>query len=143
MNLKARYGQTYRIAREEGADRSNAAGFTISCRRGHHIYVHSQKLLGVATNGRGPIVKRLSAWQRAKLRPRRRGDGDPAPTSISVNPSNGHQDAVDFDAPAFPFGIPVDELAAWCRIGFGRRGMEISRLVLWFWGCHNLPCGPT
>ena len=28
MNLKARYGQTYRIAREEGADRHDPAGMT-------------------------------------------------------------------------------------------------------------------
>jgi hypothetical protein len=51
MNLKARYGQTYRIAREEGADRNDPAGFVIPCKRGH-IYIHGRELLGVATNGR-------------------------------------------------------------------------------------------
>jgi hypothetical protein len=60
MNLKARYGDKYRISREEGADRHDPAGFVIPCKRGH-IYVHGPELLGVATNGRGPIVKQLSA----------------------------------------------------------------------------------
>jgi hypothetical protein len=60
MNLKARYGHTYRIAREEGADRNDPANFIIARKRGH-IYVHGRKLLGVATNGRGPTVKRLAA----------------------------------------------------------------------------------
>jgi hypothetical protein len=54
MNLKARYGQTYRIAREEGSKPKDPAGFIIPCKRGH-IYVHGRELLGVATNGRdGP-----------------------------------------------------------------------------------------
>jgi hypothetical protein len=66
MNLKARYGQTYRIAREEGADRHDPAGFIIPCKRGH-IYVHGRELLGVATNGRGPIVKQLSALPGVKI----------------------------------------------------------------------------
>jgi hypothetical protein len=60
MNLKARYGGKYRISREEGADRHDPAGFIIPCKRGH-IYVHGPELLGVATNGRGPIVKQLLA----------------------------------------------------------------------------------
>jgi hypothetical protein len=60
MNLKARYGDKYRISREEGADRHDAAGFIIPCKRGH-VYRHSSALLGVATNGRGPIVKQLAA----------------------------------------------------------------------------------
>ncbi len=60
MNLKARYGDKYRIAREKGSKPRDPAGFTIPCRRGHPIYAHGRNLLGVATNGRG-IVKRLLA----------------------------------------------------------------------------------
>jgi hypothetical protein len=59
MNLKARYGQTYRIAREDGADRHDPAGFIIPCKCGQ-IYAHGRELLGIATNGRSPIVKRLA-----------------------------------------------------------------------------------
>jgi hypothetical protein len=55
MNLRSSYGDKYRIAREEGADRHDPAGFIIPCKRGH-IYVHGRELLGVATNGRdGPL----------------------------------------------------------------------------------------
>ena len=57
MNLRSRYGDKYRISREEGADRHDPAGFIIPCKRGH-IYVHGRELLGVATSGRG-IVRRL------------------------------------------------------------------------------------
>ncbi len=60
MNLKARYGRTYRIAGEEGSKPRDPAGFIIPCRRGHPIDVHGWNLLGVATNGRG-LVKRLLA----------------------------------------------------------------------------------
>ncbi len=66
MNLKARHGQTYRIAREEGADRHDPAGFVIPCKRGH-IYAHGRELLGVATNGRGPIVKQLAALSGVRI----------------------------------------------------------------------------
>jgi hypothetical protein len=59
MNLKARYGDKYRVSREDGAEPNDPAGFIIPCKRGH-IYRHSATLLGVATNGRG-IVRRLLA----------------------------------------------------------------------------------
>jgi hypothetical protein len=63
MNLKARYGDKYRISREQGADHQDAAGFIIPCKRGHHIYVHGRELLGVATNGRG---RSSSSFQRCR-----------------------------------------------------------------------------
>ena len=60
MNFKECYGDKYRISREEGAEANDPAGFIIPCKRGH-IYVHGRELLGVATKGRGPIVKQLLA----------------------------------------------------------------------------------
>ncbi len=60
MNLKARYGKSYRIAREEGAEPNDPAGWIIPCKRGH-IYAHGRELLAVATDRQGPIVKQLLA----------------------------------------------------------------------------------
>lgn len=65
MNLKARYGDKYRITREEGSEPRDPAGFIIPCRRGH-IYVHGRELLA-AFVGRGPTAKRLAALPGVKL----------------------------------------------------------------------------
>lgn len=65
MNLKSGYGQTYRIAREEGSEPRDPAGFIMPCRRGH-IYVHGRELLG-AFIGRGPTARKLAALPGVKL----------------------------------------------------------------------------
>jgi hypothetical protein len=57
LNLKTRYGAKYRIAKEQGTEANDPAGWLIPCKYGH-LYAHSAELLGVATNGRG-IVRRL------------------------------------------------------------------------------------
>ena len=56
LNLKARFPR-YRIAREEGSEQNDPAGWIIPAKYGH-VYAHSEELLAVATIGRG-IVRRL------------------------------------------------------------------------------------
>ena len=60
MNLKARYGQTYRIAREEGSETRDPYGDIIPCRNGAHVYLHGQSTLGVFVR-RGPTAKRIAS----------------------------------------------------------------------------------
>jgi len=61
IDLKARFGDTYRIEVEEGAGRTcDPAYFIIPCRHGH-FYPHGGEMLGFATNNRGGIAKRLAS----------------------------------------------------------------------------------
>jgi hypothetical protein len=60
LNLKSRFGKQFRVTREAGSEKGDPFGLLIACRHGH-IYLHGVNRLGVATDTRGPIAKRLAA----------------------------------------------------------------------------------
>jgi hypothetical protein len=74
VNVRERFGQRYRVEYEESyyAERPEYRSAEevwlqiIPCQRGH-IYPHGGKMLAAATNGPGPIVKKLLAVPGAQM----------------------------------------------------------------------------
>jgi hypothetical protein len=66
IDLRKQFGSKYRISCEESCEQGKHGkkcdpwNAQILCQSGH-IYPHSSELLGVSTNSRGPIAKRLAA----------------------------------------------------------------------------------
>jgi hypothetical protein len=68
IDLKERFGRRYRVEYEESYYAEYGPNvhthdpwyMILPCQKGH-IFPHGDNLLGVATNSRGPVVKRLQA----------------------------------------------------------------------------------
>jgi hypothetical protein len=66
IDLRPLAGKRYRLAHDPAAEcesggRTDPWLLTIPCLRGH-FYPHSDRLIGYASDGRGPTIKALASW---------------------------------------------------------------------------------